>query len=60
MKTLNAIFDAWLDELKMIVKDEGVMLFFIFLPIGYPLIYSWIYNNEVAREVPVVLIDNSH
>lgn len=60
MKTLNAIFDAWLDELKMIVKDEGVVLFFIFLPIGYPLIYSWIYNNEVAREVPVVLIDNSH
>ena len=60
MKTLNAIFDAWLDELKMIVKDEGVMLFFLFLPIGYPLIYSWIYNNEVAREVPVVLIDNSH
>lgn len=36
------------------------MLFFLFLPIGYPLIYSWIYNNEVAREVPVVLIDNSH
>ena len=36
------------------------MLFFIFLPIGYPLIYSWIYNNEVAREVSVVLIDNSH
>lgn len=60
MKTLNAIFDAWLDELKMIVKDEGVVLFFILLPIGYPLIYSWIYNNEVAREVPVVLIDNSH
>lgn len=60
MKTLNAIFDAWLDELKMIVKDEGVMLFFLFLPLGYPLIYSWIYNNEVAREVPVVLIDNSH
>ena len=60
MKTLNTIFDAWLDELKMISKDEGVLLFFLFLPIAYPLIYSWIYNNEVAREVPVVLIDNSH
>ena len=46
--------------MKMIIKDEGVVLFFIFLPIGYPLIYSWIYNNEVAREVPVVLIDKSH
>lgn len=48
------------DELKAIFKDEGVMLFFLFLPIAYPLLYSWIYNNEVVREVPVVLVDNSH
>lgn len=47
-------------ELKAILKDEGVLLFFFFLPIAYPLLYSWIYNNEVVREVPVVLIDNSH
>lgn len=49
-----------LNELKAIAKDEGVLLFFIFLPIVYPLLYSWIYNNEVVREVPVALIDNSH
>ncbi len=60
MKTIYAIFDAWLDELKMIFKDEGVILFFVFLPIAYPLIYSWIYNNEVVRDVPVAIIDNSH
>lgn len=47
-------------ELKAIIKDEGVLLFFLFLPIAYPLLYSWIYNNEVVREVPVALIDDSH
>lgn len=47
-------------ELKAIAKDEGVLLFFIFLPVVYPLLYSWIYNNETVREVPVALIDNSH
>lgn len=46
--------------MKMILKDEGVILFFFFLPIAYPLIYSWIYNNEVVREVPVVIVDDSH
>ena len=48
------------EELKAIFKDEGVLLFFIILPLAYPLIYSWIYNNEVVREVPIVLVDNSH
>lgn len=42
------------------MKDEGVILFFIFLPIAYPLLYSWIYNNEVVRDVPVAVVDNSH
>ena len=49
----------FLSELKTIFRDEGVMLFFLFLPIAYPLIYSWIYNNEVVREVPVAVVDNS-
>lgn len=53
-------FDNIANELKTIAKDEGVILFFLLLPIAYPLIYSWIYNNEVVREVPVVLVDDSH
>lgn len=46
--------------MKMVLKDEGVILFFFFLPVAYPLLYSWIYNNEVVREVPVVVVDDSH
>ncbi|MBQ0075360.1 MAG: ABC transporter permease [Prevotella sp.] len=63
MRPINYITtaaDAWYNEIKAILKDEGVLLFFVFLPIAYPILYSWIYNNEVAREVPVILVDDSH
>ena len=47
-------------ELLHVVKDEGVLLFLVIVPLGYPLIYSWIYNNESLRETPVVVVDQSH
>ena len=50
----------WRDEMRQIFKDEGVIIFFFLVPLIYPLLYSWIYNNEVVREVPVVVVDNSH
>jgi ABC-2 type transport system permease protein len=49
----------WAKEMKSVVQDEGVLLFFIVVPILYPLLYSWVYNNEVVREVPVVVVDMS-
>ena len=51
---------AFVDELKTIWKDEGVIIFFILVPMLYPLLYSWIYTNEVVREVPVAVVDLSH
>ena len=50
----------WFEELKLLVKDEGVIIFFVVVPLVYPLLYSWIYNNEQVREVPVVVVDMSH
>ena len=50
---------VWRDEMRRIFKDEGVVIFFFVVPLIYPLLYSWIYNNEVVREVPVVVVDNS-
>lgn len=50
----------WKRELRQVIKDEGVLIFFILVPLAYPLLYSWIYNNEVVREVPVVVVDDSH
>ena len=60
---ISGIYDAcliWKDEMRQTFKDEGVLIFFILVPLGYPLLYSWIYNNEVVREVPVVVVDDSH
>ena len=50
----------WYDELRLVLKDEGVLIFFVIVPLIYPLLYSWIYNNETVREVPVVVVDDSH
>ena len=61
IKTLVAdVFTAFVSEAKAIVRDEGVLLFVVALPLFYPLLYSWIYNNEVVREVPVAVVDASH
>ena len=46
--------------MKQVVRDEGVLIFFIIVPLIYPLLYSWIYNNETIHEVPVVVVDDSH
>lgn len=47
-------------ELKNVLKDQGVLMFLVIVPLAYPLLYSWIYNNEVTREVPVAVADMSH
>ena len=50
----------WRQEMKQVVMDEGVLMFLVVLPLGYPLLYSWIYNNEALRETPVAVVDQSH
>ena len=51
---------VWRFEVKQVIRDEGVLMFCLVVPLAYPLIYSWIYNNETVREVPVVVVDLSH
>lgn len=50
----------WREEMRQTFKDEGVLIFFILVPLVYPLLYSWIYNNETVHEVPVVVVDDCH
>lgn len=47
------------NELKLIVGDVGVLLFFVALPLAYPVVYTLIYNPEVVRKLPVAVVDNS-
>jgi len=62
-KIYSWLLDAayvWRFEMKQVIRDEGVLMFCLVVPLAYPLIYSWIYNNETVREVPVVVVDLSH
>lgn len=54
------IFYVWGQELRSVLRDQGVLIFFVLVPLGYPLLYTFIYNNETVHEVPVVAVDDSH
>ncbi len=47
-----------IEELKTIIRDKGVIIFFFLVPLGYPLLYTFIYTNEVVREVPIAVVDD--
>lgn len=51
---LNLIFCSLL---RVLSKDQGVLIFCVFVPLFYPILYSWLYSNETVREVPVVVVD---
>ena len=57
---LQHVCYIWRREMQQVVKDEGILIFFFVVPIAYPLLYSWIYNNETVREVPVCVVDMSN
>lgn len=48
------------EEIRNEFRDEGFLIFCVLVPLFYPLLYSWIYNNEVVRDVPVAVVDMSH
>ncbi len=50
---------AFRREWRSVVADPGVLVFFLLLPLAYPLVYTLIYNPEVVRDMPVAVIDNS-
>ena len=57
---LTDVLYIWRQEMLQVIRDEGVIMFLVIVPLGYPLLYSWIYNNEAVHEVPVVVVDQSH
>lgn len=52
-------FYVWKDEMKNVFSDAGVLIFFFLVPFVYPVLYSFIYNNEVVREAKMVVVDQS-
>lgn len=56
---LAGLFHICTHELKSVFKDQGVLIFFVLVPLFYPLLYAFIYTNEVVREVPAAVVDFS-
>ena len=52
------ILHVWWDELRELVKDEGILIFVILLPLGYPILYAMIYDTESQRELPICVVDD--
>lgn len=50
---------VWINEINMAFRDEAVLVFMVLVPLGYPLLYSYIYDNEVVRDIPVAVVDES-
>lgn len=59
MTLFSDTINVWWNELKQMFSDIGVIIFFIGLPLGYPLLYYYVYSTEVARDVPVAVVDES-
>ncbi len=53
------VFYIWKEELKNIFKDSGVIIFFFLVPFAYPLVYAFIYTNEMVHEAKMVVVDHS-
>ena len=55
---LQQLFKVYCREFRIVIHDPGIIIFFAFLPLAYPVIYSLIYNPELVRDVAVVVVDN--
>ena len=60
MSFIKNVINVWNAETRKFIVDEGVLVFFLIVPFLYPLLYMYLYSNEVVREVPVVIVDDSH
>lgn len=57
LQGMNSVFYICQKELKAVFKDQGVLIFFLLVPLAYPLLYAFIYTGEVVREVPAAVVD---
>jgi ABC-2 type transport system permease protein len=59
MKRFVDIYNVWINEFKAVFRDEATILILIIVPLFYPLLYAYLYNEETASEVPMVVVDDS-
>ncbi len=59
-QAIQDMFYIWRQEFRTTFRDQGVLIFFILVPLAYPLVYGFIYTNETLRDVPAAVVDDSH
>lgn len=55
---LSQLLLVYCREFKLVAHDKGLIIFFLFLPIAYPVVYSLIYNPELVRDVKTIVVDH--
>ena len=60
MRLQSSIWRAWVDTLKNIAADKGVLLLIAIAPVIYGFFYPWPYAQETVTRVPVAVVDLDH
>lgn len=55
---ISGLLGGFCREFKLMTHDKGLILFITFLPLAYPVVYSLIYNPELVKDVPMVVVDS--
>ena len=59
-KWFHDMWNIFTQELRLIGRDNGVMLIFCFAGLVYPVLYNYIYRDGVVDDMSVAVVDLSH
>lgn len=54
---LNDVLQTFVNECRVIFRDRGVMVIFLVAGVLYPILYNYIYRNEVVTDLPIAAVD---
>lgn len=57
---LHRIAQSWIDTMRSVWQDKGVLLLLVAAPVLYAFFYPWPYTNQVVTRVPVAVVDMDH
>lgn len=55
---IRQFLEVYCREFKLVLHDQGLIIFFLFLPLAYPVVYSLIYNPEQVRDLKMIVVDH--
>ena len=58
-KWFSETWQIFINELRGVFHDSGVMIIFCFAGLVYPPLYNWIYSIGSVDEMPVAVVDLS-